>query len=372
MEELPSEKILRLAAGRWEAIFRRLVPELSQAMDKAPPDRNPKHVCCPVHGSKGDNNGFRLFKDWREIGGGVCNSCEVSHNGIAMLAWVKGLSFSDALKLLLAELDGPGASIPPPRRKTQAEIEQARRAQEAEDRKRVFSIRKVWSETVCLRDRQAEPARLYFARRGLPVFHQPRILRFHPRLYYRLDDEIIGQFPALVFRVVDSRGWSTTLHRVYLTDDGEKAPVPAVKKLMSYPEGLRRLVGGAIRLMPAGAVLGIAEGPETALAVIKATGMSVWSAVNATLMEQVVIPKHVTRIVAWTDKDVSGRGKRAGAALCQRMWSDGRYAGAVEPSLPIDPGSASVDWLDVWNRLGRDGFPKSFRESASDDRRAAS
>lgn len=372
MEEQPSEKILRLAQGRWDAIFKRLAPELNDAISRAPQGRNPRHVRCPVHGSSGNNDGFRFFREWRDKGNGICNTCGALPNGIAMLAWVKGLSFTDALKLLFDELDGPGASIPPPRRKTRQEIEREKARQLAEDRKRVANIRRVWSETLCLRDRRAEPARLYFARRGLKVYHQPKLLRFHPRLYYRLDDEVVNYFPALVFRVVDSRGWSTTLHRIYLTEDGEKAPVPAVKKLMSYPEGLRKLAGGAIRLVPASTTLGVAEGPETALAIIQNTGMPVWSAINATLMEQIVIPREVKQVVAWLDKDVSGRGKRAGSALCQRLWAEGTQAGAVEPALAIEKGATSIDWLDVANRMGPSGFPAWTLNWDDEKRRVAS
>lgn len=373
MEEQPSDKILRLAEDRWEVIFRRLAPELDEAITKAPAGKNPRHVRCPVHGSSGSNDGFRFFREWRSTGAGICNTCGASPDGISMLAWVKGLSYTDTLKLLFDELEGSNSTIPPPRRKTQREIEQERRAQEREDREKVHSIRRVWSETLTLHDREAEPARLYFARRGLRVYQQPQILRFHPRLSYRDEDgEIIGYFPALIFRVVDSEGRSVTLHRIYLTADGEKAPVPVPKKLMSYPKGIRQLVGGAIRLVPAGYILGVAEGPETALAVIEATGMPVWSAVSATLMEQIVVPGYVRRVIGWLDKDLSERGKRAGIVLCERMWKEGRYAGAAQPELEMDPGATSVDWLDVWNRVGRAGFPNWTTEPVPNQGRAVS
>ena len=366
MGEQPSQKIMRLADGRWEGIFNYLAPELMGAMAKAP-----QHVRCPIHGSSGSNDGFRLFGDWRKSGGGVCNSCGGHADGISLIAWLKGLPYSDTLRLLNETLEGSVASIPPPRQRSAAEIEEERKAQLEEDRKRVSHVRRVWREAIDLDDRRAEPARLYFARRGLPLYRNPQVLRFHPGLDYIENKKIVGQYPALVFRVSDACGRSVTLHRIYLDRDGNKAPVANPKKLMAYPKGIRRLTGGAIRLAPAGYYLGVAEGPETALAVMAATGMPVWSTVSASLMCEAVLPEQAHRVTAWLDRDANDAGRLAGQALCQRLWAEGRHVGAVMPRLPIDPGVKSVDWLDVWSRLGRAGFPSCYTDPNSDYRRRA-
>lgn len=367
MDEQLSERIVRLAAGRWPAIFGRLAPvELGEAMHRAP-----RHVRCPVHGGV-HNDGFRLFRNYPETGGGICNTCGGHSNGISLLAWLKGMSYADTLRALLDELEGQGASLPPPPRKSGAELERERQARLEEDRALANRIRRVWRSALPLDDRRAEPARLYFARRGLRVYHKPRVLRLHPALEYSEDRKVVARFPALVFRVSDERNCSVTLHRIYLDHEGRKAPVVEPKKLMAYPSGFRTLTGGAIRLTAAGRTLGIAEGPETALAIIEATGMPVWSAIFTTLMRRVQLPKQVSRVIAWMDKDANGAGRLAGQALCERMWSEGRRAGAVAPPLAVKPGSGSADWLDVWNRLGRAGFPEWLRDPDSDFRRAVS
>lgn len=365
MEEQPSQKVLRLAAGRWEAIYSHLASdELGEAMTRAP-----RHVKCPIHGSSGSNDGFRLYRDWRETGGGVCNTCGGHADGISLFAWLKGMDYADTLRLLLDELDGCNREIPPAHRRSAAEIERERQAQREEDRRSANRIRQVWQGAVSLNHGSAEAARLYFARRGLSVYHNPRVLRFHSLLPYSEGGEVLGEFPALVFRVCDGRGRSVTLHRIYLDQDGNKAPVSSPKKLMSYPKGIRALTGGAIRLTPAAKALGVAEGPETALAIMEATGMAVWSTVSTALMRQVCLPKEVENLVVWLDKDANGAGRSAAQELCQRMWAQNIHVGAVMPRLPLEPGVSSVDWLDVWNRLGREGFPKHYTDPGSDYRR---
>lgn len=355
--EQPSAKIRRLANGNWDRVFTRLAwSELGQAMDKYP-----QHVRCPVHGSSGTDDGFRLFDTWRDNGAGICNTCGPKTNGISMLAWVKGLSFADTLSLLFDELDGPGAVVLPAARPNPVTVERDRRVQHAEDQKLANAIRKVWQASLAVDHRRAEPARLYFARRGLTIYNNPQVMRFHPALPYAENGEVLGRYPALVFRVVDAQGRSVTLHRIYLDDGGNKAPVAKPKKLMAYPRGVRTLSGGVIRLAPAGPTLGVAEGPETGLAIMQATGMPVWPAISASLMRKVeVADNDVSRVVAWLDKDANEAGRFAGVALCQRMWAQGVRAGAMVPPLDIDQGATSVDWLNVWNRLGRDGFPSEM------------
>ncbi len=101
-----------------------------------------------------------------------------------------------------------------------------------------------------------------------------------------------------------------TLHRIYLTKDGLKAPVESAKKTMPIPYG-QTLSGAAIRLGPAGSSLGMAEGVETALAVMTATGQVCWATTTAVLLQQVVLPPQVQRITIWADNDESNTGLKS-------------------------------------------------------------
>ena len=50
------------ACGKWSFICRSIAPQLGEAIEKLG-----RHVPCPVHGGR---DGFRVFKDFEETGGG--------------------------------------------------------------------------------------------------------------------------------------------------------------------------------------------------------------------------------------------------------------------------------------------------------------
>jgi hypothetical protein len=132
---------------------------------------------------------------------------------------------------------------------------------------------------------------------------------------------------------------------------------------MSYPKD-RKIVGGAIRLTAeVSTVIAVAEGLETALAVIEGTGLQVWCAVNALLLENFVPPSTVKRALVFADKDrpteqhPKGHGQEAARRLVQRLWEKGFKASAIVPAGDIQVGRKSLDWLDTLNCDGKAGFP---------------
>jgi putative DNA primase/helicase len=190
----------------------------------------------------------------------------------------------------------------------------------------IEALNRVWQQSLDPADRRAAPLRAYLSRRGLSDAEvDSRVVRFHPALGYRKQNdrneiELAGRYPAMVALVTDGDRAPVTVHRTYLAPDGRKAPVPAPKKLMGYPG--HRLVGGAIRLFAPGPVLGVSEGIETALAVHRRTGMPVWSAVSANLLERLL---------------------RSGIPVAVHL-----------PPGTIPAGAKGVDWADVWcNRTER-------------------
>lgn len=81
--------------GKWLEVLLFLAPELEPALRKVG-----KHVTCPVHGTtkrNGKGDGFRLFKDAHETGGGVCNHCGSFHDGFELLMWLNRWEFKEAL-----------------------------------------------------------------------------------------------------------------------------------------------------------------------------------------------------------------------------------------------------------------------------------
>lgn len=325
--------------GGWEPVLLALAPELLPAIERAP-----RHVPCPVHGGV---DGFRMFKNWEEDGGGICNTCGTFPDGFELLRWLRGWSFKEVLAAVAHVVHG-GALPAITRRPTPM-----RAAQDGAALKE--RLQKIFMEAYPLAAPEAEAGRKYLARRRITIFDVPS-LRLHPSLPYYQDGQEIGRFPALVGAFKDPSGRGVTLHRIYLTPDGKKAPVPHPKKTMPVPAGLS-LSGAAIRLGPAAPVLGLAEGIETALAVMTATnGQPCWATTSACLLEKVALPDKVRRVIIWADNDQSRTGLKAAAKLAERLVKEGRKVSLRLPNRPA--GRKTWDWADVLATAGRRGFSR--------------
>ncbi|ALZ82516.1 DNA primase [Aeromonas veronii] len=90
MSYYKADTVRNAAVGNWLFILAALAPHLEPALRK--PGR---HVGCPIHGG---HDGFRLFKDVHETGGGVCNTCGARHDGFELLMWVNNWDFKQCLE----------------------------------------------------------------------------------------------------------------------------------------------------------------------------------------------------------------------------------------------------------------------------------
>jgi putative DNA primase/helicase len=333
------------ADGDWPYILQELAPELADAMDKAP-----HHVSCPVHGG---TDGFRLFKDYPKTGGGYCNTCGPQANGFALISWVRGISYKDAVREVGQLLEGEAASPVVVRRPPPPKMPDV-----VDTRKAYGRIRQTWMDSKPLKD---SPAERYLAARGIWLENMPNTLRSHARMpYYDKDAKAItGWHPCLLAPIKDSQGRIASLHRIFVSPTGGKANVPDPKKMMSACHPLQ---GAAIKLFQPGEVLGVAEGIETALAAHAISRMPVWACVSAVLMELVVIPASVKKVVIWGDLDRSGRGIQAAEKLAARLRTEGKEVEICIPQGPIPENAKGVDWLDVMLTAGLDGFPAHWRK----------
>ena len=330
------------AKGNWSHIFAELAPKLLEAVTCAP-----NHVPCPVHGG---DNGYRLFDHFNDTGRGICNTCGPQKSGVATLAWVKGCSMAEATAMvqewLTKEKSQPPAIerkafVAPP--KLDPAVAYAR-------------LREVWKSSLPL----GGAAEAYLVNRGIWRENLPSVLRAHAGLTYihGKEKKNYGKFPCLLAPIRDKANQIVSIHRIYLTEDGQKAPVPDAKKMMSPCAELR---GAAIKLFPPGKTLGLAEGVETALAAHAVSRMPVWSCVSAVLMELVEVPDSVEHVVIWTDLDRSQRGIQAAERLADRMEALGKTVEICVPQGPIPEGVKGIDWLDVMLTKGLNGFPAKWR-----------
>lgn len=338
---ITAEEVRQGARGRWDQILAALAPQLRRALDRVG-----RHVPCPVHGGK---DGFRVFKDVAATGGSVCNTCGVFPDGFATLMWVNGWDFPTALREVADFLHLGSTST------NHSERARSDNHRHSDDERLRQALNRVWRESIPINDPGAEPARRYLARRGISI-RPPETLRFHPSLPYYDGERKVAAFPAIIAMVTGSDGRPVTIHRTYITQDGRKAPVESPKKLMVYPKD-RKIVGGAIRLTEPDHVLAVAEGLETTLAVMEGTGLPVWCAVNAHLLENWVPPAWVERVLIFADRDRStpqhpmGHGQEAAARLRERLNRLGIRAEVYLPPTPV-----GTDWLDALNEMGARAF----------------
>jgi phage/plasmid primase-like uncharacterized protein len=78
------------ARGSWAEV-------ISNNCEVALESLNGQHGPCPCCGGK---DRFRVFDDFAETGGVICNQCGSFPDGISTTAWLRNCSCKDAVKLL--------------------------------------------------------------------------------------------------------------------------------------------------------------------------------------------------------------------------------------------------------------------------------
>jgi putative DNA primase/helicase len=108
-----------------------------------------------------------------------------------------------------------------------------------------------------------------------------------------------------------------------------------------------------VRLLPAGPVLGIAEGIETALSAAIIDAVPVWSALNTSLLARFEPPPGIERLVIYADRDEPGL--LAAIRLQERLQGRIRAGLSVEVRVPRAP---AADWNDSLSNSRNSGEGK--------------
>ncbi|EPJ43193.1 MAG: hypothetical protein OFPII_43210 [Osedax symbiont Rs1] len=143
-----------------------------------------------------------------------------------------------------------------------------------------------------------EPARLYLKQRKLyvPEYYSKYLMRYVPDLLHP-DGE---KYPALIFRVTTENKKYMGLHRIFLTEDGNKICEDA--KLSIGP-----INGGAIKFIQRQSrTLLLDEGAEDALSLcylMKDYNVSVWALTGVKYIKELIIPDIYNRIIISTNND---------------------------------------------------------------------
>lgn len=157
------------------------------------------------------------------------------------------------------------------------------------------------------------PAEHYLRQRGITAA-LPDCLRFRANAF--------GRFGALVAQSTDADGNVLAVQQIYLTDEGEKAPVTVVKRTNKAVD--KWAEKSAVRLPGTQPVI-LTEGVENALSVWQATGQETWACLGISNIGHAPLPDKASVIIA-RDGDLPGSKassqiKRAVQKLEQRGFS---------------------------------------------------
>jgi hypothetical protein len=168
----------------------------------------------------------------------------------------------------------------------------------------------------------------YLRNRGITALHEAGALHFHPRCYYRPDEDSPTEtWPAMIARVTDLDDRITGAHRTWLAPTGRgKAPIDTPRRAMGD------LLGNAVRFGAANDVLAAGEGIETMLSlrcVLPTLPMA--AALSANHLAAILLPLTLRRLYIARDDDAAGDA--AVTALTERAEAAGIEAIALSPRL---------------------------------------
>ena len=269
-----------------------------------------KNSGCPLCG--GGKDRYR-YTDWEGSGSYRCERC--GHGfGIDLLMKYRCWDFKTAT----SEID-----------KMINNVQAVEIKQEQSESEKVAHIRKILKQ--CIQVQPGDPVSRYLHKRcGAEKVSND--IRYHPSLSHTEG----GFHPAMISIVRAKNGSGLSIHRTYLTADGDKANVTQVKKFMSG----KKLNGGAVRLFEAIDSVGIAEGIETAISASLKFNIPVWAASCASLLEQWEPPETIKNVVIFGDNDLNFVGQSAAYNLARRLKKQGL---SVDVKIPELHGS---DWND--------------------------
>ncbi len=317
------------AHGRW----RQILPALG-IDDRFLTGRN---CPCPMCGG---TDRFRFLDRKPGDGMWVCNQCQPQPRpAIELAIKFTGKPFRDAARAIDDIIGGNPMAY-------QAPIRIAETNGVRDDQ-----FQKAWRRGRTIRRRDAVD--IYLRQRGVGLDIYPPCLRFSPEDYCYEDDatflaENCGEeapasmtyrVPTMVAAITNPDGQHVAAHRTFLSTDGRKANVSKPRRVTG-----KLGKGPTIRLMPTAALMGIAEGIETAMSASRLFQVPVWSVVSAHGIQTFEPPPECRSLIVFADHDKHGVGLRAAEAL------RGRLSLPVEIRMPDHPGA---DWNDVLLETGQ-------------------
>ena len=286
---------------------------------------------CPFHADRSPS-----FTVWD---GGTrphyhCFACGTHGDVLDFLRRHDGLSFRDAVKVLMGNASSYTPKVAAPMVDDAPDIDESQR--------RTFTA-EIWRTTI---KPETVLRRYWREARGL-LLPIPKVVRFNasaPYGYPKPGKPAPSRFPAMVAVIQGPDGAATGVHVTFLSDDGSGKRADLPKDRLMYGLSAK----GAVRLAApvAGQWLIVGEGIESVLSAMQAMQLPGWAALSTSGLRGLVLPSEVKRVVIAADNDSNGAGETAAKAAADRWVTEGRR---VFIAKPIEP---ETDFNDLVVRGG--------------------
>jgi putative DNA primase/helicase len=259
------------------ARFVAFAPELVRALGGRWHGRR-STVRCPAHSDRTPSLSISEGDDGRPL--------VFCHAGCPQAAVI------DALRRL-GLWSGPGERVE--YRPLDPAVIDARRQQDAKERQhRLARARAIWRDAA--RNRCRELVITYLRSRQLTIEPPPTMRS--GRIWHPFER---CTMPAMVTAIQGGDGRLQGVSLTFLRPDGRgKADIEHPRLTCG------ELLGGAVRLAPAGPRLGLAEGLEDALTVQQESGLPCWASLGTSNLPKVALPEAVEEVVILADRGQAG------------------------------------------------------------------
>lgn len=292
-----------------------------------PPPGRKTHRQCPWADKSGHKNGDKN-PSWRWDERKAKWFCSCGHGDVVdAVQWMLSYDFAEAAQFIRETLGlAPSSGVehrPTPVSKSEAKIADSLRDDDKDQAGRKRAALRLWREAVPIEDTIAERYLLNIRGVAIPPAGAEAI-RFHPRCYHGPTGY---HWPAMIALMTDpATGEPGGVHRTFLDpDDADKAEIEPVKMMLGN--------AGVVRLCADEDVtqgLGISEGIETGLAVIRRGWTPVWAALTAGGIQRFPALPGIDVLSIFTDADDAGL---KAARECAATWNAaGREVRAIRPN----------------------------------------
>jgi phage/plasmid primase-like uncharacterized protein len=170
------------------------------------------------------------------------------------------------------------------------------------------------------REPRADALRRYLQRRAIRPDGLPSSIRFRPNAW--------GAYGALVALATDDTGNVLGLQQIYLTADGQKAPIRVVKRTNKRCDGWS--TRASVRL-PGNPPLILCEGVETALSLWQATGNETWACLGISNIGKAPVAPNSAVLIGRDGDDPGSKADRQLRKAAARLKGRGHEVRVAAP-----------------------------------------